>query len=424
MTRKNLLLTALIICFLALPLKSAAAFTPAGLDEIFGQELQDEGYYQMISEEGEVLLITGRRIFEEDEYLTSDNRLFRVMRVEEKLAYAAFIEQIDLQKHLQENFRWEVRAVLAANSAQDGGEEGVNRLIGIYHTHNAESYIPTDGTDSINGRGGIHEVGKAFKAALEERGIDVMHDETLHLPHDRGAYRRSRLTAQNLLAQGPDVIFDVHRDAAPRDAYAVAVDGDWVTQVQFVVGRQNHNFSINRSFAFDLKGYADDITPELIKGVFFAHGNYNQDLTPLNLLLEAGAHTNTREAAEDGIAIFAETVDFYFYGSVPGEAVPPVPGAEAPAGTRLGLWAALRTILGILVFLLVGGAGLLWINAGSSEEFKRIIFLYGQKAQELWQTTLLALKDNWTWERDIAYLKEKWAWAKRRFEEIRRQPLE
>jgi stage II sporulation protein P len=420
--RKHLFLLTLVICLLLFPLTSAAAFN-LELDEIFGQELQDEDYYQMISEEGEVLLITGRRIYEEDEYLTSDNRLFRVMRVEEKLAYAAFIEEIDLQKHLQENFRSEVRAVLAASSAQDGGEGGVSRLIGLYHTHNAESYIPTDGTDSINGVGGIHEVGKSFKAALEDRGINVIHDETLHLPHDRGAYRRSRVTAQNLLAQGPDVIFDVHRDAAPREAYALAVDDEWITQVQFVVGRQNHNFSINRSFAFDLKGYADDITPELIKGVFFAHGNYNQDLTPLNLLLEVGAHTNTREAAEEGIAFFAETVDFYFYGPDPGEAVPPVPGAEAPAGTRLGFWAALRTILGILAFLVVGGAGLLWINAGSSEEFRRILSLYGQKAQELWQKTLLALRENWAWERDTAFLREKWAWAKKRFEEIRRQSL-
>jgi stage II sporulation protein P len=377
-----------------------------------------------------VLLVTGRMIVVDDEFLTSDNRLFRVISVERRTALARFVEDFDMKKHLEENFRSQVLAVVAANAAQgDDGErddlleEGPRRLVGIYHTHNAESYIPSDGTHSINGKGGIHQVGNAFKEALEAQGVRVIHDETLHLPHDRGAYRRSRVTAQRLLAQGPDVIFDIHRDAAPSDAYAAQIDGTWITQVMFVVGRQNHNFSINRSFAFDLKGYADDLQPELVKGVFFGHGNYNQDLTPLKLLLEVGSHQNTREAAERGIQEFADTVDFYFYGPAEGEPGPNVPGAGAPSRTRLGFWAALRTIFGILAFLLIGGLGLLWINAGSSEEFLRITSQYLGKTREGWERTRISLRENWAYERDMAVIKEKWQWLKDRVAEIRRQRL-
>lgn len=448
-----------IISTLLLPLPAGAALDLAGLDEISHEEIHDDDYYTLVSDEGEVLLVTGRMLVVDDEYLTADNRLFRVASVVGKKARAEFVEDVDLKKHMEENFRAQIRAVAAAAQGEEGGEGGgePRRLIGIYHTHNAESYIPSDGTHSINGRGGIHQVGKAFKEALEAQGVEVIHDETLHLPHDRGAYRRSRVTAQRLLAQGPDVIFDVHRDAAPPEAYAAKIDDIWITQVLFVVGRQNHNFSINRSFAFDLKGYADDIQPELVKGVLFGQGNYNQDLTPLKLLLEVGSHQNTREAAERGVREFADTVDFYFYGPEDGEPGPPVPRGEAPSRTGLGLLAALRTIFGILAFLILGSLGLLWINAGSSEEFMRIVTPYLTRAREtwdrsgvalaetwgrdkvslaetwdrtrlalagIWERTRVNLKENWAFERDMAIIREKWQWVKERAAEIRRQPLE
>ena len=74
-----------------------------------------------------------------------------------------------------------------------------------------------------------------------------------------------------------------------------------MTQIQFVVGRQNQNLGINRQYATSLKAVADQIFPGLIKGIFFGRGNYNQDLSPLNLLLEVGAHTNSRKPQRNRI---------------------------------------------------------------------------------------------------------------------------
>ncbi|AZK59176.1 Stage II sporulation protein P [Candidatus Desulforudis audaxviator] len=84
-----------------------------------------------------------------------------------------------------------------------------------------------------------------------------------------------------MLAEEPDAVFDIHRDAAPWYAYAEKVDGEWLAQIMFVVGRQNPHFATNRGFAFDLKNYIDGVYPGLIRGVFIANGNYNQDLHPL-----------------------------------------------------------------------------------------------------------------------------------------------
>ena len=61
-------------------------------------------------------------------------------------------------------------------------------------------------------------------------GIDVILDESTHLPHDSGAYRRSRQTAERLLQKGPDAIIDIHRDGIPdQNEYACSIDGEPTT---------------------------------------------------------------------------------------------------------------------------------------------------------------------------------------------------
>lgn len=342
--------------------------------EISFQDLLEEKYYYLLDEKGRELTVTGRRIHVGDEYVTSDNRLYRVHSVRDKIAQARFIRRVgavfedDVRSFpvaLWESIRQAVLPVQAPGNLLPQGEP--KRIVAVYHTHNAESFVPTDGTHSIFGRGGIHEVGDSFTYALEAKDVTVLFDQTKHLPHDRGAYRRSRATAERLLAKGPDVMFDIHRDAAPRHVYAGEVDGRPIARVQFVVGRQNPNMRINRQLALDLKKTADEIHPGLVKGIFMARGNYNQDLTPMNLLLETGAHTNSREAAEDGVALFADVVYHYFYGADDKAARPELfredrtpPGADPRRGGR----AALRHIgyLGLSVLLIA--AGFLFINAG------------------------------------------------------------
>src|SRR5690606_586932 len=76
-------------------------------------------------------------------------------------------------------------------------------LIVILHTHNAESYVTSDGAAFTQGLGGVHRVGRALAEALREHGYRVIHDESVHLPHDRGAYRRSRRTIARHLAKQP-----------------------------------------------------------------------------------------------------------------------------------------------------------------------------------------------------------------------------
>ncbi|HEY8395022.1 MAG TPA: stage II sporulation protein P [Thermaerobacter sp.] len=181
-------------------------------------------------------------------------------------------------------------------------------IIGIYHTHNDESYIPTDGTESVEGRGGIHAVGDVLGRRLARHGYHVIKSEALHLPHDRGAYRRSRRTAIKMLPKNPVALLDVHRDATPPEFYRAEVKGKPVTQVRLVVGRENPFHRTNLEFARRLKAEAARTYPGLVKGIYIGLGGYNQDLGPRTLLAEFGAHTNSRREAEQGAAFFADVL--------------------------------------------------------------------------------------------------------------------
>lgn len=289
-------------------------YTEALFNELDEKEIAAEKYFRLVDSEGRHITTTGRRIRPGDRYLDEKNRLYEVYRVRDYTAEARYIRTEELNSPGLEKRIISPVMLKKLKPVANDEEEWPRKLVAIYHTHNAESYVPSDGKESIFGRGGIHDVGEAFKEALESKGVNVLYSENMHLPHDRGAYRRSRNTALELLHENPDAIFDLHRDAAPVDAYAAQVEEDWVTQIQFVVGRQNPSYSVTRRFAYDLKGLADKVYPGLVKGVFMGWGNYNQDLTPLNLLLEVGAHLNSKEAAENGIALFADVVALYFYG--------------------------------------------------------------------------------------------------------------
>ena len=336
----------LLVCsLLLLPTTAGGTDRP---EENWGGFLPAGQYYSILDPAGEILTETGRQVYVEDQYLTEQNGLYQVIEVDEdrRIAKTKFVEKVELEVVPLA----ELRQALGLTAAK--ADQKRRGTIAVYHTHNAESYVPTDGTYSINGKGGIHHVGRAFVTAMEKMGIHADYSERLHLPHDRGAYRRSRETVLELLAKKPDAIFDVHRDAAPQSAYAVQLNDEWMTRVQFVVGRQNQNLGINRQYAQSLKKIADELYPGLVKGIFFGRGNYNQDLSPLSLLLEVGAHTNSRPAAQRGISLFAEVVDLYFYG----------PSAEA---AELGQGkAAKRSITGLLFFVGTGATIFYVINAG------------------------------------------------------------
>lgn len=333
---------------------------------------REDGYYTMRDRaNGTVLLLTARILHVGNEFLDRDNRHYRVVEIEEDTAWAELIENASRsdQSGLPGRFGWP--AIPVQEQEEDGeddedereepGRPGRRPKVGIYHSHGAESYVPSDGAESIDQGGGILQVGDVFAESLERQGVETSHSKETHVPHDAGAYHRSRRTAEEkLVEEEADMIIDVHRDAVPPEAYEEVVEGEKVTQILLVVGQQNQTSGNNWQMAEDLKQIADEQYPGLIKGILAAEGNFNQDLSPRSILIEVGAHENSREDAEKAVEMFADVVNVYLTGT---EAAP----GQAARSTRI----ALSSLLILLAVLVAALFAYLYIAAGSWEEFKR-----------------------------------------------------
>ncbi|HEX6988628.1 MAG TPA: stage II sporulation protein P, partial [Bacillota bacterium] len=303
----------------------------------YGPELPEhtgDRVYRMIDETGDPITASALPMAVGDQWIDASNRLYEVIRLAGDTAVAREMGLVTLDPERPASaaasgagsggagtdaavppFRsaglidWLARAL-----GQGGGTgDGEGRVVLLIHSHNDESYVPSDGVAIADGAGGIHRVGAALAEALRAHGFKVIHDQTLHLPHDRGAYRRSRRTILEHLDSSPAVVIDVHRDAIPDpNFYATEINGEGVTRLRVVVGRQNPNRAQNLEFAKELKAIADDRYPGFIRGIFNAKNNYNQDLGPRVILFEVGTHTNARESAQRAMKVLADILAVYF----------------------------------------------------------------------------------------------------------------
>ncbi len=330
------------------------------------------GYMTVVNESGAVIYETGRRVHPGDEFIDEDNRLYEILTVDESRALAVY--KADVSQEIVPELSVPVQAAPAEAAP----------LIAVYHTHSDESYIPTDGKASTPGKGSIMKVGEVFVNKLNELGYRTVHNKTIHEPHDANAYHRSRRTFVKLLANQPAALFDLHRDSAPLRSYITRIRGQDVAKIVLVVGRQNQNRRATENYAKQIKAAADSKYKGLVRGIFIAHGNYNQDIMPRSMLLEVGTQYNSRAAAERSITYFAETVPLFIKlpkvtaqegGAVaqtandkgaPPPAPPPSPPEVVGEAAGYGL-----DIAAILAALVVGTGIYLYVSTGSWQEIKR-----------------------------------------------------
>lgn len=319
-------------------------------------ERNDGGFYTFVTPDGEIVAQSAVIVDVGDQYIDEQNRLFEVVSVDGdrvEVQAKGIAEMPDVSDALS---ALEARAQAGRGLAGIWGRlfgaqagKASQGVIGIYHTHNAESYVPSSGTESKE-YGDIHRVGQALKEAFEEMGYRVIWKDDSHLPHDGQAYLRSRRTAAEISRERPVTMIDVHRDAIPRRAeYIADVNGTTMSQIRLVVGRQNQNREANLEYAKRIKAIADEKYPGLVKGIFHARGNYNQDLGPRMILIEFGTHVTSLEEALRSVRPTAEVV---------AAAAGLTPGAGSGRVGRAGL----GTAGWLLLLVLAAGAGWLVLN--------------------------------------------------------------
>ena len=198
-----------------------------------------------------------------DQYISGDNRLYEVVRVEGEKAVAE-----DKGNMPMPDVSW-LESDAALPVAAMGG-----RRVALYCTHSDESYEPSDGLYSDDRRGTM-----------------------------------------------PDALLDIHRDGIPNpDEYAVTIGGKKASKIRLLVGRGNQNMAANKDFALTVKAVEDKVYPGLVKDIYMGKGAFNQDLYPRALLLECGTYTISRERVMASLPMMANVLSRALYGGVTGSA--------------------------------------------------------------------------------------------------------
>ena len=247
-------------------------------------------------------------IMVDDEYMSSDFKLYKIVYVDEDnhKGLAKFVKDVNIPN-----------VDISYNPKPISTKQ---RKICMYMTHNDESYLNGDGFDSVYGNGGIKDVALAFKSELEKNLVNVYFDDTLHIPHDSGAYSRSSFTAKSLYNKhSPDAIFDIHRDATSRAFYTAKVNGNERCKVRIVVGKSNPNKAINEEFALYLLAVANEMYPWLITDIYYGGGHYNQNIDGKALLFEMGTYLMEKSKVIETTKELAEVVTTALYGTTVNE---------------------------------------------------------------------------------------------------------
>ncbi len=242
-----------------------------------------------------------------DSFITNDFCEYEIVRLENHKAYAVLVKQHEKPKIV-------AKKDLYKKKMSQRGE--LKKKICLYMTHNDESYTPSDGYDSVYGAGGIHDVARQLKSCLEKKDIEVVLDETLHIPHNSSAYSRSEQTARRLLEkERPDAMFDVHRDGVSRSYYYVNNGEEEFSKIRIVVGKSNPNFDENYQFAQSVFALGNEMYPSLFSDIYLGKGHYNQALQPTDLLFAMGTYLIEKPLVFNSIPMLVDVLDTILYAS-------------------------------------------------------------------------------------------------------------
>lgn len=178
-------------------------------------------------------------------------------------------------------------------------------LVIIYHTHSSESYMPYKESNyhRQDEKGTVREVGDVLEKELENQGINVIHDKTVHdRPSYNESYSKSLSTVETLRKKYPTAVYiiDLHRDAAASSAkegkYTV-IDGKRVAKFSLVVGQANENYVELYDFAKKVSSHAGEMYDGFGGAIIEKNYNYNEFVSNKALLLEVGNNKNTIEEA-------------------------------------------------------------------------------------------------------------------------------
>lgn len=197
----------------------------------------------------------------------------------------------------------------------------------IFHSHTCESYENTEGYDASDpyrtrdSRYNMISIGQHLAKCLQEKGISVIHDTTVHdFPSYNNAYSLSRETVKKYLAEYPAIrlVLDIHRDAyedasGNQASDTVTVNGHEAARIMLVSGTDAGGYTHtawreNLSVAVKLHTVLEKMYPGLCRDLTMRSYYFNQDLSPGALLVEVGTAGDTRQSALYAAELLADGI--------------------------------------------------------------------------------------------------------------------
>jgi stage II sporulation protein P len=193
----------------------------------------------------------------------------------------------------------------------------------IYHSHNWESWyseLPPGTEDPSSHTENVTLLGERLQTQLAQYGVNAAHSATNYpgeIPgyRSKNAYNYSEETVREALADNEELkmIFDLHRDAAPRESTTITIGGVDYARLFFVIGMENPDFRENEAFAEQIQTALNQDYPGLSKGILGKNkksgdGEYNQSLSPGSVLIEIGGQYNTLEESNRTIDALAKVI--------------------------------------------------------------------------------------------------------------------
>lgn len=203
----------------------------------------------------------------------------------------------------------DIAALLARPLQWQLAEEAPTVL--ILHTHatesytkSGESYAETAAWRTLDENYNMLSVGSRVAQILEENGIGVLHDRTLHdYPSYNGSYTAARETITRYLQEYPSIqlVLDLHRDASGSGSSQLrtraSFQGQTCAQLMLVMGTNYEAWEDNLSLALKVQAQLETQVPGITRPTQLRTSRFNQDLCPGALLVEVGAAGNTHREA-------------------------------------------------------------------------------------------------------------------------------
>ncbi len=202
----------------------------------------------------------------------------------------------------------------------------------IVQTHATEAYAPkgstvydTQGNDrSEDLSKNVVRVGEVLCEVLENKGIQTIHDKTLHdTPSFNGSYASSLKAIEGYLEKYPSiqVVLDVHRDSivygdGTKAKVITEINGKQAAQLMFVVGTDQKGLTHpdwreNIKSAVHFQNAICEKYPTLMRHINLRRERFNGHTTAASMIIETGSSGNSLDEAIYGISLAGECIGDY-----------------------------------------------------------------------------------------------------------------